>query len=519
MSIKLAYGLKDGKIVKVTNVVSGLDCGCICLDCKAQLIAVNKEGNLYRPHFRHYSFKKLKETIACTASQETAIHYLAKEIIEKNKSIILPSYCVSLVKHNSHGIRKHTIQNERFVKLDSVKNENNDSTSQGFQDIRPDLIAYYKNHQLFIEIFVSHPTGNEKIERFKELNVSAIEVDLSKFDRTANEEKLEQYLKKAPTKWLYHIKEKEFHQKALEIEQEKAKWAAFYAEKDAQEKRESYEKEAQEREIREAQEKEENIRNLRINFPNYFENNILNRGYRGNLLIRIERFIESKCNGYSYNNDLTRISCDMDEIDNVIQVSHCENNITVMVDFIGIPIKFSLEEKKSDDKKLLSFVVTNIYHEASKLFCNNLENKIFNQEKEFLEAEEKQKILEEKLKEEQRQKTLQLEQESVEREKVRIIEEQRKFEEKERIRKEVEKRKIYEENLVYRAIFEIYSDKKRRTSFNKEHPVFPQEVISKIRSQLSNFNEKNFIDARRELQNKNKLIRVEENKFLTAIMK
>lgn len=83
MSIKLVHGLKDGKIVRVTNVANGLACNCICLDCKARLMAINNEGNLQRPHFRHYSATNVKEISDCNASHETAIHYLAKDIIEK----------------------------------------------------------------------------------------------------------------------------------------------------------------------------------------------------------------------------------------------------------------------------------------------------------------------------------------------------------------------------------------------------------------------------------------------------
>jgi len=117
MSVKLVHGFKDGKVVKVTDVGvgSGLACNCICLDCEAALIAINKVENSQRPHFRHYSSTISKEITACNASQETAIHYLAKEIIEKNKSIILPSYSVCVNKHNGNGKRTHLIKEKNLL--------------------------------------------------------------------------------------------------------------------------------------------------------------------------------------------------------------------------------------------------------------------------------------------------------------------------------------------------------------------------------------------------------------------
>lgn len=294
---------------------------------------------------------------------------------------MLPEYRVRVNKHNGHGTRYHIIKKQLLVKFDYVENENNTNTSQGFQDIKPDFIAYYGKRRLFIEIAVSHSSDNNKLERLRELNISAIEIDLSNFNRTASEEELEIYLRdKAPIKWLYHFRHEKYYQEALLKEQEKARLAAFYAEKEAQERKDM-----------EAKEKKDKIRRLQMEFHSNFESTILNDSYRGNLLSRIERFIQSEY-GRSIICDFrgSNIPYIDHKIEGLNDIYICSNgysndrynNYVIECEFMGLPFKFSIESYQPG-YKFGYHVIANIFYQTSKLLCDNLENKVLNQENEY----------------------------------------------------------------------------------------------------------------------------------------
>ena len=101
MKLKLPFGLKDGKILHISQVEQGLNCGCICPNCQHPLIA--RKGSKTTHHFAHYKGKE------CEKALETALHIAAKEILSRYKRIILPRIELKL-KHN------------RFLQ---IKNQNN----------------------------------------------------------------------------------------------------------------------------------------------------------------------------------------------------------------------------------------------------------------------------------------------------------------------------------------------------------------------------------------------------------
>jgi hypothetical protein len=49
----LTYGLKDGKLAKITEVENGLACGCICSNCGNKLVARNNPLNEKEACFAH----------------------------------------------------------------------------------------------------------------------------------------------------------------------------------------------------------------------------------------------------------------------------------------------------------------------------------------------------------------------------------------------------------------------------------------------------------------------------------
>lgn len=521
MSIKLRHGLKDGKVVKVTDVDNGLKCKCVCLDCRSPLVAINNKENSCRPHFRHYSIKDAKKIASCKASEETAIHYWAKDIIEKMKFIILPAYEVQVERHNGRGTRVHIIKKQRRVNFDYIQNENSISTSQGYRAIKPDLIAYSGNRRLFIEVAVFHPCDDEKIEYLKKHNVSAIEIDLSKFPRAANEEDLEKYLaegkylKANGTKWLYHVKNEEYRQEALKLEEEIAKRAAYFAEK-----------EERERKARAIEEEKKRKEFLRSRFRVELWDVVLN-SYKGNLFCRIEQFIKSKY-GDSINcfsrKDYPYIEHEIEGLEDIL-IYATDNGYQIECEFLELDIMASIEGQNSYEE-LGYFVVTKIYYEANKILCNGLEEAVLQQElerqlEEKKAREEREAFLEKKKQEwdalrDKQEKELEgkRQQEAVEQ---RIQAEHRRNVEEQQ-RKENEKRKINEEKLVYDTILRIFQEMKKQDMWKKDHPVMPSEVIKRVKIQIAGFNNARFIDARRRLQTKGQLHKVDENKLLTAVI-
>ena len=51
--LNLTYALKDGIITSISNVESGLKCGCVCPACDMPLVA--KKGEKMMHHFAHHA--------------------------------------------------------------------------------------------------------------------------------------------------------------------------------------------------------------------------------------------------------------------------------------------------------------------------------------------------------------------------------------------------------------------------------------------------------------------------------
>ena len=160
--VKLPWALSDGRLVHVSSVGNGIGCGCTCPSCGAKLVARN-EGKIRLPHFAHYNSPE------CEDALETAMHIMAKEIIEKEKRIFVPS--ASFTIRNFH----HLHSEARFLEFDKVELE------QPLGDFKPDAVCY-KNGKpsLLVEITVTHGIDDEKREKIKKSGVSCVEVRLDK---------------------------------------------------------------------------------------------------------------------------------------------------------------------------------------------------------------------------------------------------------------------------------------------------------------------------------------------------
>lgn len=198
-SHKLPFGMQDGRLLHISEVDRGLACNCICPSCSHPLVA--RKGDHTVHHFAHHKGKE------CEHGFETALHIATKEILERNKKIIVPRVEVDFFYYN----RSWLISGEREIIFDDVELE------RKYHDVIPDVIGYINGKPLMIEVTVTHKTGEEKIQKVRERGISILEIDLSKFNRIFSIEELEKevILNTENKKWLLNIKEERIRAMAL----------------------------------------------------------------------------------------------------------------------------------------------------------------------------------------------------------------------------------------------------------------------------------------------------------------
>lgn len=223
----LVYGIKDGGFVHISNVLSGIGCDCTCPACKTSLVA--KKGDINAHHFAHQNgvdcnkwyeiTRKIKyktdecdkenQNIPCSEHKngnnyygegETALHILAKKILENEKKIYIPPVKI----HFFNGGTNWTISKARWIKVEEIYQE------KSLGSVVPDLFARFKERPLAIEIYVTNKTDEIKINKYQELKMSAIEINLSNVSHNPEIEELKKALF-SPSNyyWLYNSKQNE----------------------------------------------------------------------------------------------------------------------------------------------------------------------------------------------------------------------------------------------------------------------------------------------------------------------
>jgi hypothetical protein len=199
-TLKLPYGLQNGRLLHITEVANGLACECVCPSCGAKLVARN-QGQLKAPHFAHH------QAPDCPFGVQTALHLAAKDIFLQHQTFCLPGasgtfeftddYWASFVFDASFyqacipgdvGVEDRYYFPARYVTIKSVLLEHRTG------DIIPDIILETENGPLLVEIAVTHFIDETKREKIKQLGIPAIEIDLSKVVRDIALPQLEELL-------------------------------------------------------------------------------------------------------------------------------------------------------------------------------------------------------------------------------------------------------------------------------------------------------------------------------------
>lgn len=173
---QLIYALKNGKAVHISEVESGLKCGCVCPACGEPLVAKKGAKNLH--HFAHTNN-------TCEYGYETSLHLAAKEILSEAKKIFVPE--VFLEFPNSHKTKVSLVP-AKEISIDDVKLE------QRYGDIIPDIVVFSGGKEFFVEVFVTHRIDDAKLEKLRKADISTLEIDLSKLSKTITKQELSQIL-------------------------------------------------------------------------------------------------------------------------------------------------------------------------------------------------------------------------------------------------------------------------------------------------------------------------------------
>ena len=174
---KNPYGLRNGQIISVEdldpNSEVGLKCNCICPSCGDPLIA-RIRGTKKEKHFAH------KSGADCGKAYESALHRLAKQVIDEGVEISLPPI------ESTYGNRGFFVVDGiiRFPACYSmtkpiIPDKGETVVEKDMGAFRPDVSIKHNGIELFIEIQVTHPVDDEKKKRIQEKKISCIEIDFS----------------------------------------------------------------------------------------------------------------------------------------------------------------------------------------------------------------------------------------------------------------------------------------------------------------------------------------------------
>ncbi len=163
MSGKFAMNTSN-YITHISEVERGLSCHCFCVVCGEKMIA--KKGDEREHHFAHESNEAV-----CEVSHETVLHLFAKRVIRESGGLVIPS----ALDNRLCDLIGCSATGPFWLPLDRIEEE------KWLDGIRPDLIGYHKDASILIEVAYSSFADAEKISKFENRGLIALEIDLREF--------------------------------------------------------------------------------------------------------------------------------------------------------------------------------------------------------------------------------------------------------------------------------------------------------------------------------------------------
>lgn len=173
--LPFAWHLWDQRMVGPEEVNNGLKCQCVCKACGATL--VSKQGPKRAWHFAH------AVRADCRSGIETAIHWMAKQMIVERREVFSPGRSLSRSVSGAQGVWKKTIRADvhlaRVISLDDCVPEKTMGSRDDTGWRRPDVMAIFDGAPIAIEICNTHAVDDEKRQWLEAKNVSVIEIQVT----------------------------------------------------------------------------------------------------------------------------------------------------------------------------------------------------------------------------------------------------------------------------------------------------------------------------------------------------
>lgn len=198
---KLTFGDRDDMLVHVSEVDSGLRCGCTCPACGEPLIARNGKRKVH--HFGH------KPGADCTSAVETALHRAAKQVLVDAGYLRIPPVEVQFESYKESW----SIHPEQTIQFDAVHPE------QRHGEVIPDLTVDVGDRRLFVEIVVTHDIDENKEKALRGMDVSVLAIDLSSVARAASLEEIRKLVVDGveSKRWVINVRADEVRRQAVAL--------------------------------------------------------------------------------------------------------------------------------------------------------------------------------------------------------------------------------------------------------------------------------------------------------------
>lgn len=222
------YGIResDGMPISIFDIPAemyGRRCGCVCPECGNPFEACSLAGKRER-YFRHFVDKhnsSAENPTGCTAehANESALHLMAKKIIEKEKKIYGAELAVDLSKLKL-GLPEHIrmqLPKKRVFRAASTLDCKEVELEKTYSGFRPDASVTTAQGTYLIEIWHSHKTDELKLEKVIETGIPMLEIDVSSLvDECPNYEQLRKFITESADsrKWIFFPGEDERIEKA-----------------------------------------------------------------------------------------------------------------------------------------------------------------------------------------------------------------------------------------------------------------------------------------------------------------
>lgn len=189
----LTYGLLNGELKHINDVLNGKNCNCRCPKCDDELVAKNNPENIKVAHFAHASGSN------CPYAYETALHLLAKKVVLEIKQMRLPDYHHDYNQYNERSL----FRNGEVLKFDDVKIE---CVPLGAinREIIADAIGFVGENTVLIEFHNTHAVDEIKTEKLRRIGLTCVEVSLA--GQVLDYESLKSFLlsKSTDIKWIHN---------------------------------------------------------------------------------------------------------------------------------------------------------------------------------------------------------------------------------------------------------------------------------------------------------------------------